>query len=182
MTDLDSSNSPTGRRRWSWPRRILLGSGLALAAAGGAFAFGHGKACAHGPGFGHGFGHGRGFAADPESVREWAGLMSRQILRRINASAEQTAKVEGIVGSAVGELYPLRQKLHAARDEGLKILTQPTVDRAALEKLRAEQLAMHEAASKRMVQALADTAEALTPEQRASLARQLEEMRPRGRR
>ncbi|MBL8669990.1 MAG: periplasmic heavy metal sensor [Alphaproteobacteria bacterium] len=182
MTDLDSSATPTGRRRWSWPRRILLGSGLALAAAGGAFALGHGKACAHGPGFGHGFGHGRGFAADPESAREWAGLMARQVLRRVNATAEQTAKVESIVGGAIGELYPLRQKLHAARDEGLKILTQPSVDRAALEKLRAEQLAMHEAASRRMVQALADVAETLTPEQRVALARELEEMRPHRRR
>jgi protein CpxP len=44
------------------------------------------------------------------------------------------------------------------------------VDRGALETLRSEELAAAESASRRVVTALADAAEALTPSQRQRLA------------
>ncbi len=47
---------------------------------------------------------------------------------------------------------------------------EPSVDRAALEALRADQLQMAEQASRRFTQALADAADVLTPEQRKQLA------------
>ena len=49
------------------------------------------------------------------------------------------------------------------------LLTQPSVDRAAIEAFRAEQIALADAASKRIAQALADAAEVLTPEQRRKI-------------
>jgi Spy/CpxP family protein refolding chaperone len=58
-------------------------------------------------------------------------------------------------------------------------LTQPSIDRAALEALRAEQLALADAASKRFIQALGDAAEVLTPEQRRNLDERIRELRER---
>ena len=56
--------------------------------------------------------------------------------------------------------------MESARQRGRTLLTQPSIDRGAIEALRAEQLALADAASKRLAQALADAAEVLTPEQR----------------
>ena len=49
-------------------------------------------------------------------------------------------------------------------------MTAPTIDRTAIERLRAEQIALAETASKRIAQALADAAEVLNPEQRKKVA------------
>ena len=67
----------------------------------------------------------------------------------------------------------------AARKRAVELLAEPTVDRAAIEALRAEQVARADAASKRLARALGDAAEVLTPEQRKQLAERIEEMRER---
>jgi Spy/CpxP family protein refolding chaperone len=54
-------------------------------------------------------------------------------------------------------------------------LTAPSIDRARLETLRADQLESLDEASKRLVTAISDAAEVLTPEQRAALAKKMEE-------
>jgi protein CpxP len=72
---------------------------------------------------------------------------------------------------------PVREKVMAARVTGRELLTQQTIDRAALEKLRADQIALHDAASRRLIQAIGDAAEVLTPEQRRKISDMLP---PRG--
>jgi Spy/CpxP family protein refolding chaperone len=91
----------------------------------------------------------------------------------IDATAEQQDKLRAVVRSAVEDLLPVRKKLLAARATARDLLTQQTIDRAAIEKLRADQIAVHDAASKRIVQAVADAAEILTPEQRRKLSTML---------
>jgi hypothetical protein len=59
----------------------------------------------------------------------------------------------------------------AARATARDLLTRETVDRAALEKFRTDMLATHDAVSKRLVQAVADAREVLTPEQRHARCR-----------
>jgi Spy/CpxP family protein refolding chaperone len=59
----------------------------------------------------------------------------------------------------------------------LAALTQPTVDRQTLEQLRQAELQLAEAASTRIVQALADVADVLTPEQRVQLVKLAEQFR-----
>jgi Spy/CpxP family protein refolding chaperone len=64
----------------------------------------------------------------------------------------------------------MREKAQAARSQAVTLLTAPTIDRSAIERLRAEQIGLAETATKRIAQALADAAEVLNPEQRRKVA------------
>jgi Spy/CpxP family protein refolding chaperone len=99
-----------------------------------------------------------------------ADRMIRHLAVEIDATAEQQDKLRAIVRAAVKNVLPVREKMLAARATGRELLIQPTVDRPALEKLRADQIATHEAVSKQLVQAVADAAEVLTPDQRRKIS------------
>ncbi len=141
---------------------------------------GFGSSADQGPGFGPpwafhrggpGFWRGGPFAdaADPNWIEARADRMVRHLAVELGASAEQQEKLGAIVKSAIKDVAPLREKMLAARQQGRDLLTEATIDRAALEKLRADQSASRDAASKRLVQAVADAADVLTPEQRKKL-------------
>jgi periplasmic protein CpxP/Spy len=104
-----------------------------------------------------------------EQVADRANRMVRHVAIEIDANADQQTKLEAIVKSAVTDLVPLREKMVAARQQARELLTQTTVDRAAIEKLRAEQVATMDGLSKRIAQAVGDAAEVLTPDQRRKL-------------
>jgi Spy/CpxP family protein refolding chaperone len=70
----------------------------------------------------------------------------------------------------VRDLLALREKQDGFRQRGRELLTATTIDRAAIEALRAEQIALADQASRRISQALADAATVLTPEQRRKIA------------
>ena len=57
-----------------------------------------------------------------------------------------------------------------ARQQALELLSAEKVDHAAIENLRAAQIAMMDSASRRLSQALADAADVLTVDQRKKLA------------
>jgi protein CpxP len=65
---------------------------------------------------------------------------------------------------------PLREKAQAARTQAVTLLTAPTIDHAAIERLRVEQIVLAETASKRITQALTDAVDVLNPEQRRKVA------------
>jgi Spy/CpxP family protein refolding chaperone len=88
----------------------------------------------------------------------------------LDATTDQQAKIAGIAKAAVGDLRTLREKAQAARTQAIALLTAPTIDRTAIERLRADQIALAETASKRIAQALEDSAEVLSPEQRRKVA------------
>jgi periplasmic protein CpxP/Spy len=125
-------------------------------------------------GFGPGFAP--PFAADWQSglfdgaiaalVQAHADRMIRHLSIDIEATADQQEKLRAIVRDAIKDLLPVREKLQAARASARQLLTEQTIDRAALEKFRTDQIATHDAASRRLVAAVADAAEVLTPEQR----------------
>ena len=155
---MNSDNQP--RRRFF--KRAALAGVFAAAAAGIGF-----KAHAHG-----GW-HRRGFMdepLDPAKLDERLDRMLKHLYVEIDATDAQKEKLGPIVKDAVKDLRPLRAKMRAARKDAVGLLTQDSVDRAAIEKLRAEQMQAAEQASKRLARALADAAEVLTPAQRKQLA------------
>jgi Spy/CpxP family protein refolding chaperone len=96
--------------------------------------------------------------------------MTKHMAIELDASADQQGKIAGIAKAAVADLLPLREKAQAARGQALALLTASTIDRSAIERLRAEQIGLAETASKRIAQALADASEVLNPDQRRKLA------------
>ena len=59
----------------------------------------------------------------------------------------------------------------------MALFAQPTVDARAVETLRQQQMAQHDAASKRMAQLMIDVSRVLTPEQRKALAERMAQRR-----
>ena len=154
-------------------RRWLLISAVALATA--SFAAVASRATSQ-----HAFGPGciRG-SFDPARAEDRADRMTRHLAIELDATNEQQEKLRSIVKGAVKDLLPIREKLLSARQRAQTLLAQPVVDRAAIEALRADQMAMTEGASKRFAQAFGDAAEVLTPEQRRKINDRLNEMRER---
>jgi Spy/CpxP family protein refolding chaperone len=129
-----------------------------------------GKSFAHG-----GPGHWRdGMPTDPAQMDQRVERMITRFAAKVDASAEQKEKLAAIAKSAVKDLAPLREKAQAVRKQAIEILAAANVDRPALERLRAEQIQLADTGSKRLTQALADTAEVLTPDQRKKLAEHLQ--------
>ncbi len=161
----DTTQQP--RRRFF--RRAAIAAMIAGLAGGiGAKAFGHG---------GYGDGHrGGGFMSgpiDPAQMEARVNRMLGHLYVDINATEEQKQKIDPIVKSAAKELIPLRQQMRTARKQAMELFTKETIDRAAIEKLREEQIKLAEQASKRFTQALTDVAEVLTPAQRTELAERM---------
>ena len=170
MTDQPNSAPSTGsdnprprRRRWLLGASIALAAALTGAVAANAFND-------HGFGRGH-WGHGgfMGGSFDPAQTEDRADRMMRHLAVEVDATAEQQEKLRAVAKAAVKDLVPMREKALAARQRAPELLTRPTVDRAAIEAFRAEQIALADAASRRIAQALADAAEILTPDQRRKI-------------
>ena len=106
----------------------------------------------------------------PAQVDDRIDRMSKHIAIELDATADQQVKIANIAKAAVADLRPLHEKAHAARTQAVTLLTAPTIDRSAIERLRAEQIGLAETASKRIAQALADAADVLSPEQRRKVA------------
>jgi Spy/CpxP family protein refolding chaperone len=111
---------------------------------------------------------------DASNVDQRVDRMVRHFAIEIDASVEQQAKLAVIAKAAAKDLLPLRDQAKAARKEGLTLLAAATVDRSAIEQLRARQIVLAETASKRIAQAIGDAAEVLTPEQRKMLSERIE--------
>jgi periplasmic protein CpxP/Spy len=173
MSDQSHPQSPMGPNGYRRPRRPwLIVASVALASAlTGAVAS---RAVSQHAWAGHPF---MGGTFDPARVEDGADRAVRHLAIEIDATADQQEKLRAIVKGAVKDLLPMREKAVAARQRARVILTQPTVDRGAIEALRAEQLALADAASKRFAQALGDASEVLTPEQRRKIDDRLAELR-----
>lgn len=116
------------------------------------------------------YAHRRGRSAGGPLEPEHMERMLKHLYAEIDATEEQKQKLTPIVQDAARDLAPLREKAQQARRRGLELLSAPSVDRGALEALRAEQIQSADAASRRLTKALADVAEVLTPEQRKTVA------------
>jgi Spy/CpxP family protein refolding chaperone len=109
----------------------------------------------------------------PEAAKEHLQVASKWMLRDIDASAEQQDRVNQVVAGAVDDLFRLRERHQQNRDAFHGQLVGATIDRAALEEIRKSEMGLADEASKRLVQALADVSDVLTPEQRQALAERI---------
>ena len=123
----------------------------------------------HRPWARHGAGHWGHEGMSPEAAKEHLQVATKWALRDIDASQEQQDRVNAIVAGAVDDLFRLKQKHQEDHAAFAAQLGAATVDRAALEEIRKSEMALADEASKRLVQALADVSEVLTPEQRQAL-------------
>jgi protein CpxP len=166
----DPSNVPTSSGPDRPPRRrgrttvvvlvVALAAGLTGALASTAFSRGFGFAPWHG-----------GFmrSLDPAMIEDRADRMVRHLAIEIDATTEQQEKLRALVKTAVRDLLPMRDNALAARQKARDLLTESSINRTEIERFRSEQIALADAASRRLAQALADAAEILTPEQRRKI-------------
>jgi periplasmic protein CpxP/Spy len=99
----------------------------------------------------------------------------QHIYIEIDATPAQEAQLDPIVRQAVADLMPLHTQFHDFHAQALALLTQDTVDRAAIETMRAEHLRGADQASRRIAQLIGDVADVLTPAQRKALAARIAE-------
>lgn len=172
MPDTNQGTS-TGATPFWRRRRFWLAGGGALAGLA-ALAAAAPRASAYRALAGHGFGPGRhGFGAqvlrDPAAAKQHAGVAVEWVLRGVNGSDEQKQQARRITDRLVDQLAPFVEKHREHRESMARELAKPEIDRQALERLRREEIALADAASKQAVAAIADLGEVLTPEQRAEL-------------
>lgn len=183
MTDSNPAPDPTSgtpqadthapKRRWRWARRALLGGAVVALLAGMGAWFGHAQ---HPPRHWHHAGFHAG-SLDAEDAVEWAQFATQRMLRRIDATPEQKTRIDAIVAAAVKDLLPMREQGRRAREDALRLVAAPQVDRDAIETMRAAQIDLHDRASRRLAAAIGDIAEVLTPAQREALAKAMLERR-----
>jgi periplasmic protein CpxP/Spy len=153
----DSPEAPSSsRRRWFAGLAALGGIGL-LGAQASAHAWGR---------------HG---ALDPEERARRLDYRIGRMVRDIGGTPQQKERLVAIASAAMADMRPLREQAREARLRGLEILAAPVIDRRALEQQRALQIQAADARSRRMMQAMADSADVLTPEQRVKLAARMKQ-------
>jgi len=127
---------------------------------GGPDGDGHGRGC---------WGHKRMSSMTPEQRAERADFATEWVLSRVDATEEQKTRIKAIVQDAIKDLGQVREQHMKDRQAFMDVLSQPTVDRAALKQIRASEMQLAESASDRFVTAIADAADVLTPQQRVKL-------------
>jgi len=129
---------------------------------------GHGRGC---------WGHKRMSAMTPEERAARADFGTEWVLGKVDATPEQKARIKAIVQDAIKDLAQVREQHVKNRQAFLDALTQPTVNRDALKQIRQSEMQLAESASDRFVNAIADAADVLTPEQRGKLVEMANQFR-----
>lgn len=135
-----------------------------------------GKSFSCEPGLGHG-GMSAFMAGKPidiERMDAFAEHRVKHLLDEVKASDEQKVKAAEIVKAALNKGAPLAEKMRDNHDQLHKLMTATTLDKSAIESVRAEQIRLADEASRLATQAMQDVAELLTAEQRAKLAGMME--------
>lgn len=172
-----STEPRTGRRRALAGLAAVSVAALGAAsmqreAYAGPMGFGH-----HGPGSWHG-GMGPMGPMDPASMGKRIEAMVAFMLADIDVTPEQRERIVAIAKGVATDMESNREQHMKLRRESLQLFAAPTIDAAALEKLRAEQMKLGEAASRRMLAAMIEGAKVLTPEQRAKLVERRQRRMP----
>ncbi len=188
-TDNGTANPKRNRRAFLFGAALMsvLGGAFAVNAVADSKTVQHMKIAAsdHGGWFSgdrhkaHWGGHrkGRFFDMSQEELEAKVTRMVKHVAIEIDATAEQQDKIIALVTSAAREIRPLREEMRSAGRRVHELLLADSLDRAALEALRAERLAETDRISKTLINTVADIAEVLTPQQRKLLDERIAEMR-----
>ncbi len=199
MSEHKNENAKSGWLQKGNRKVIAIATATALTAAGafGVQAFADSPTYAHmkqfgadeyggswgrhhgGDGWGRGP-HGRFADMSDSEMQAHIERMVKHVAIEIDATPEQTGKITVLLTSLAKDMKPLRGDMHATGQQIRDLLTADTVDRAALEKVRAERLAEADRVSKNLVDTFADIAEVLTREQRKVLSERIDEFRGMG--
>lgn len=96
----------------------------------------------------------------------------------LDATDEQQAKLKTVIMTLAKDVWPMKEKMRETRQQLQELLMQPEIDRAAIENLRAEKIAMVDTMSKKVTAAIADAGEILEPEQRIKLVKFMKKFKP----
>lgn len=152
--------APRAKRRWIIAAVLTVVAGV----AGASFATGGQMLPRH-------HRHAEHMAMDPAAMDAHIDKFVEQLTD--GASPDQKARVAAIAKAAVADLRPAHAQFHAAHAHAHELLMAPVIDRAALEQLRAAQMQQMDLISRRILLAVEDAADVLTPEQRARFAEHL---------
>lgn len=167
---MESTTKSRTMKRWAGG---LLAVTLATATAvGWAHGGGHGG---HGP---MGGGPGMFMGAQPERIDR----MVDRMLKGVDATEAQRTQIRQIAQAAASDVKAQADAGRALHEKARALFTAPTIDEAAIESLRQQMAAHHDAVSKRMSQAMVEAAKVLTPAQRTQLAERFEKRRDHMRR
>ncbi|UUX94957.1 Spy/CpxP family protein refolding chaperone [Aquabacterium sp. J223] len=172
---------------WTPARRPLrlFAAGLVLAMAGSvaltAFAQPVPPAPAAERGMGHhGHGHHGHHGGPGGPGMGWLGGRGLdRMLDSVKATDAQRTEIRRIADAARSDLRAQHESGRALRGQALDLFAQPTVDANAAEALRQQTLQQHDAASRRMVQAMLEVSRVLTPEQRQQLVQRMKQRQER---
>ncbi len=99
-----------------------------------------------------------------------AGPYMGRMLDKVNATADQRAQIKAIMTAAHTDLKAQADAGRALHQQLQAAFALPTIDARSVESLRAQISAQHDAASKRMTQAMLDASQVLTADQRKTLS------------
>jgi protein CpxP len=154
MTTPDT-NPVTRNRRWSWLLALPLAGALAFPAA---TALARPEAGAHAGALGH-----------------FDGRRMGKLLEAAGASDAQRAQIKTAWANLRPQLQAVREQRGKLQADLRKALSAPTIDTAAVERLRQQGVQLADKASALFTQGMVQTAQVLTPEQRQKVAAQLEQ-------
>jgi len=161
------------RSTFATPGARLAGAALLVAVLGTATLSAFAQPGGFGPG-GHGPGmHGGG----PGAGMMMGGRGLERMLDSVNATADQRAQIKQIAERARADMQAQHEAHRGQREAMAKLFTAPTVDANAVEALRAQMMAQHDAQSRRMTQAMVEASRVLTPEQRKQMADRMAQRR-----
>jgi Spy/CpxP family protein refolding chaperone len=129
---------------------------------------GHGR---HGMG-----GHERG-GEGGLGMMPFGGHHLQHLLDEAKATDAQRTQIKAIADKAQTELKALHEEGRKLHEQGLDLWASPKLDAASAEAFRQQMLKHHDQVSQRMTQAMLDVGKVLTPEQRATLVKQMREHR-----
>jgi protein CpxP len=161
METPDTITTTTRPARSRFRRRLWAGIGVLL--AGGALSLSVAQA--------HGFGDG-----DQPGGRAGAFMAFRmqKVLDRVGATDSQKGQIKAIWEGLRPQLTAAHQQHRQLRQQMTQAMTAPTIDPAAVEKLRQQSVQVMDRTSSLITQGMLGTAQVLTPDQRKQAAAELE--------